>query len=65
MPEAVAMPRSIPHQLGSEAELLDELMQRVHAVEVEVAAERHRTGRRVCGRRMPRTRPTLPHARNA
>jgi hypothetical protein len=43
MPEAVAMPRSIPHQLGSEAELLDELMQRVHAVEVEVAAERHRT----------------------
>jgi REP element-mobilizing transposase RayT len=51
MPEVVEMPLSIPHQLGSEAELLDELKQRVHAVEVEVAAERHRSGRRVCGRR--------------
>jgi hypothetical protein len=33
MPEAVAMPLSIPHQLGSEAERLDEFEQRVHAVE--------------------------------
>ena len=47
----VEMSLSLPRELGEEAELLEELKQRVHAVEVEVAAERQRTGRRVCGRR--------------
>lgn len=51
MPETVEMALSIPPELGAEAELLEELRQRVHAVEVEITAERHRTGRRICGRR--------------
>ena len=51
MPEVVEMSLSIPPELGSNRELLEELKQRVDAVEVEVAAERQRTGRRVCGRR--------------
>lgn len=51
MPETVEMALAIPSELGAEAELLEELRQRVHAVEVEITAERHQTGRRICGRR--------------
>jgi putative transposase len=51
MPEAVEMSLSVPPELGPAAELFEELKQRVHAVEVEIAAARHRTGRRICGRR--------------
>ena len=45
------MSLTIPPELGSETEVREELRRRVQAVEVEVAAERQRTGRRVCGRR--------------
>ncbi|HWO19822.1 MAG TPA: hypothetical protein VNO30_13645 [Kofleriaceae bacterium] len=51
MPEAVVMALSIPAELGPAAELREELRQRVRAVEEEVAAERRRTGKRICGRR--------------
>jgi hypothetical protein len=51
MPEVVEMRLTIPPELGPEAELLAELLDRVHAVEVELEAERRRTGRRVMGRR--------------
>jgi putative transposase len=51
MPAAVGMTFSIPAELGPEAEVLEELRQRVRAVEVAAAAERLRSGRRVCGRR--------------
>jgi putative transposase len=51
MPETVEMPLSIPPELGPAAEVLDELRRRVHEVELELAAERQRTGRRVFGRR--------------
>ena len=51
MPEAVAMRLAIPPELGPEAEVLAELQDRVRAVEVAQAAERQRTGIRVCGRR--------------
>jgi hypothetical protein len=40
----------IPPEIGPEAELLAELRSRVRAVEVELEAERRRTGRRVMGR---------------
>jgi REP element-mobilizing transposase RayT len=51
MPEVVEMRLTIPPELGLEAELLAELRNRVRAVEVELEAERRRTGHRVMGRR--------------
>jgi hypothetical protein len=51
MPELVEMRLTIPPELGPEAELLAELRDRVRAVEVELEAERRRTGRGVMGRR--------------
>lgn len=51
MPGAVEMRLTMPPELGPEAELLAELRDRVHAIEVEREAERRRTGRRVMGRR--------------
>jgi hypothetical protein len=51
MPEVVEMQLKIPPELGPEAEVLAELRDRVRAVEAACAAERQRTGRRVCGRR--------------
>ena len=51
MPEVVEMRLAIPPELGREAEVLTELRDRVRAVEAELEAERHRTGRRVLGRR--------------
>jgi REP element-mobilizing transposase RayT len=50
MPEAVEMRLTIPPELGPEAALLAELRDRVRAVEVELEADRSRTGRRVIGR---------------
>jgi putative transposase len=54
MPDALELPLTIPDELGPAAELLAELRDRVHAVELERAAERARTGRRVLGRRAVR-----------
>ena len=51
MPATVEMRLTIPPGLGPEAEVLAELRERVGMVEAEHAAERQRTGRRVCGRR--------------
>ena len=51
MPDALELPLTIPAELGPAAELLSELRDRVRAVELERAAERARTGRRVLGRR--------------
>jgi hypothetical protein len=51
MPETVEMPLTIPPELGPAADVLAELRERVRAVEEERAAERQRTGVRVCGRR--------------
>jgi putative transposase len=51
MPAEVQLTLSIPPQLGPASEVLAELEQRVRAVEAQAAAERLRTGRRVCGRR--------------
>ena len=51
MPEAVELHLAIPPELGPEADVLAELRDRVHTVEEEHAAERRRTGQRVCGRR--------------
>lgn len=51
MPESVEMPLAIPAELGPEAEVLAELRNRIDAVEAAHAAERQRTGQRVCGRR--------------
>jgi REP element-mobilizing transposase RayT len=51
MPETVEMPLSIPPELGPAADVLAELRERVRVVEDERAAERQRTGGRVCGRR--------------
>lgn len=42
---------TIPPELGPEAELLAELGNRVHTIELDLEAERPRTGRRVLGRR--------------
>ena len=55
MPDALELPLTIPAELGPAAELLSELRDRVCAVELERAAERARTGRRVLGRRAVRT----------
>jgi REP element-mobilizing transposase RayT len=51
MPHAVELRLTIPPELGPEAEVLAELRERVRIVEAERAAERQRTGGRVCGRR--------------
>ena len=51
MPDALELPLSIPAELGPAAAVLSELRDRVRAVELERAAERGRTGRRVLGRR--------------
>jgi len=51
MPEAVELRLTIPPELGPEAEVLEELRQRVAAVEAAIASERQRTGQRVYGRR--------------
>ncbi len=51
MPEMVEMQLKLPPEIGPEADVLAELRDRVRAVEAECAAERQRTGRRVCGRR--------------
>lgn len=51
MPDEVEIRLRIPPELGDEASLLRELEQRVREVEIEMAAERLRTGRRVLGRR--------------
>jgi putative transposase len=51
MPKAVELRLTIPPGLGAEADVLAELRERVGMLEAERAAERQRTGRRVCGRR--------------
>jgi hypothetical protein len=51
MPEAVELTLSIPPELGPADVVLAELRNRVHAVELERAAQRQRTGARVLGRR--------------
>ena len=51
MPDALELPLSIAAELGPAAAVLSELRDRVRAVELERAAERGRTGRRVLGRR--------------
>jgi putative transposase len=51
MPDEVELQLTIPPELGPEAEVLAELRALVQAAEVELEAERRRTGRRVLGRR--------------
>jgi hypothetical protein len=51
MPDSVELRLTIPPVLGLEAAVLAELRERVGRIEAERAAERQRTGRRVCGRR--------------
>jgi len=51
MPHVVELRLSIPPELGPEAEVLEDLRQRIAAAETALAAERQRTGRRVLGRR--------------
>jgi len=51
MPDALALPLTLPAELGPAAAVLAELRERVRAVEFQRAAERARTGRRVLGRR--------------
>lgn len=51
MPKAVELRLTIPPELGPEADVLEDLRQRVAAVEASTAAERARTGQRVLGRR--------------
>jgi putative transposase len=51
MPEAVEMRLTIPPELGPEAEILEDLRDRVAAAVASIAAERQRTGQRVVGRR--------------
>ena len=51
MPDELEIALTIPSELGSAAEVLSELRDRVHRVERERAAERQRTGGRVLGRR--------------
>jgi len=54
MPDVLELPLTIPAEFGPAAEVLAELRDRVRAVEVERAAERARTGRRVLDRRAVR-----------
>src|ERR1043166_4313811 len=51
MPDVLELPLTLPPELGPSAEVLAELRDRVQAVELERAAERARTGRRILGRR--------------
>jgi REP-associated tyrosine transposase len=51
MPDALELPLTIPAELGPAAAVISELRDRVRAIELERAAERARTGRRVLGRR--------------
>jgi hypothetical protein len=51
MPDALELPLTLPAELGPVTAVLSELRDRVRAVELERAAERERTGRRVLGRR--------------
>ena len=51
MPDAVEMRLTIPAELGPEADVLEELRQRVAVAVTAIAAERQRTGQRVYGRR--------------
>src|SRR5262249_32887006 len=51
MPDALELPLTIPAELGPAPAVLSELRDRVCAIELERAAERGRTGRRVLGRR--------------
>jgi putative transposase len=51
MPDAVEMLLALPPELGSEGDVIAELRERIHAVEIEHEVERKRTGQRVCGRR--------------
>jgi hypothetical protein len=51
MPDVLELPLTLPAELGAVAAVLSELRDRVHAVELERAAERGRTGSRVLGRR--------------
>lgn len=51
MPQFVEMHLVIPPELGPEAEILQELQDRVRSVETEHMAMRQRTGQRVSGRR--------------
>jgi REP element-mobilizing transposase RayT len=52
MPDELEMAPTIPNELGSAAEVLSELRNRVRRIERERAAERQRTGGRVLGRRV-------------
>ena len=54
MPDTLPLPLTLPAELGPAAAVISELRDRVHAVELECAAERARTGRRVQGRRAVR-----------
>ena len=68
MPDVVELRLSIPPELGHEAEVLEDLRQRVAALEESLAAERQQTGRRVYGRRAVLRqpwwgRPTSPEPR--
>jgi putative transposase len=51
MPDELEMALTIPSELGPTAEVLSELRDRVHRLELAQAAERQRTGDRVLGRR--------------
>jgi len=51
MPDELEIALTIPPELGPATAVLSELRDRVHAIELERAAERQRTGRRVLGRR--------------
>ena len=51
MPDELEMTLTIPSELGPTADVLSELRDRVHRRELEQAAERHRSGGRVLGRR--------------
>jgi putative transposase len=64
MPDALQMPLTIPPELGPAAAVLCELRERVRAVELERAAERLRTGRRVLGRRAVLAQPWRDHPAN-
>jgi len=51
MPDALELPLTLPAELGPATAVISELRDRVRAIELERAAERARTGRRVLGRR--------------
>ena len=54
MPDELELPLTIPGELGPTDAVVSELRDRVRAVELECAAERARSGRRVLGRRAVR-----------